>query len=137
MSFLSTGNLTEKSKFEDNEVSIVEINSKLETALTAKQESEAKVVTMEEKIKNYESELTMLREKVRDLDSSKPKEFADNNFKSDENSRKFFERVENTVGKGEIARYEQFLLFPQCFQKTWYYRQIKTRAYFRKWLTLL
>ena len=21
------------------------------------------------------------------------------------------------VGKGEIARYEQFLLFPQCFQK--------------------
>ena len=22
-----------------------------------------------------------------------------------------------TVGKGEIARYEQFLLFPQCFQK--------------------
>ena len=24
--------------------------------------------------------------------------------------------VEN-VGKGEIARYEQFLLFPQCFQK--------------------
>ena len=23
----------------------------------------------------------------------------------------------NTVGKGEIARYEQFLLFPQCFQK--------------------
>ena len=26
--------------------------------------------------------------------------------------------VENTVGKGEIARHEQFLLFPQCFQKT-------------------
>ena len=26
--------------------------------------------------------------------------------------------VENTVVKGEIARYEQFLLFPQCFQKT-------------------
>ena len=26
-------------------------------------------------------------------------------------------RVENIVGKGEIARYEQFLLFPQCFQK--------------------
>ena len=27
-------------------------------------------------------------------------------------------RVENTVGKREIARYEQFLLFPLCFQKT-------------------
>ena len=26
--------------------------------------------------------------------------------------------MENTVGKGEIARYEQFLLFPRCFQKT-------------------
>ena len=26
--------------------------------------------------------------------------------------------VENTVGKGEIARDEQFLLFPLCFQKT-------------------
>ena len=25
--------------------------------------------------------------------------------------------VENIVGKGEIARYEQFLPFPQCFQK--------------------
>ena len=26
-------------------------------------------------------------------------------------------RVENAVEKGEIARDEQFLLFPQCFQK--------------------
>ena len=26
-------------------------------------------------------------------------------------------RVENIEGKGEIARYEQFLLFPQCFKK--------------------
>ena len=51
------------------------------------------------------------------LDSSRPKEFADDNFNSDENGRKFSKRVENTVGKGEIARYEQFLLFPQCFQK--------------------
>ena len=44
-------------------------------------------------------------------------EFADDNFKFDENGRNSFKRVENTVGKGEIARYEQFLLFPQCFQK--------------------
>ena len=51
------------------------------------------------------------------LDSSIPKEFADDNFKFDENGRKLSKRVENTVGKGEIARYEQFLLFPQCFQK--------------------
>ena len=52
------------------------------------------------------------------LDWSKLKEFADDNFKFDENSRKFSRRVENTVEKGEIARYEQFLRFPQCFQKT-------------------
>ena len=43
---------------------------------------------------------------------------ADDNLEFDENSRKLFKRVENTVGKGEIACYEQFLFFPQCFQKT-------------------
>ena len=52
------------------------------------------------------------------LDSSKPKEFADDNFKFVENGRKLPKQVENTVGKGEIARYKQFLLFPQCFLKT-------------------
>ena len=51
------------------------------------------------------------------LDSSKLKEFADDDFKFDENGRKLSEQVENTVGKGEIACYEQFLRFPQCFQK--------------------
>ena len=40
------------------------------------------------------------------------KEIADDNFKFHENERKFSKQVENTVGKGEIARYEQFLLFP-------------------------
>ena len=45
------------------------------------------------------------------------KQSADDNFIFDENSRKFSKSVENTVGKGEIARYKQFLLFPQCFQK--------------------
>ena len=50
------------------------------------------------------------------LDSSKLKEFADDNFKFDENGRKLSKGVENTVGKGEIAHYEQFLLFPLCFQ---------------------
>ena len=77
------------------------------------------------------------------VDSSKLKEFADDNFKFDEYDGKFSDRVENnfsfshrvfkrlvlqirknglqykslenSVGKGEIARYEQFLLFPRCF----------------------
>ena len=39
------------------------------------------------------------------------------NSKFDEKGRKLSKQVENTVGKGEITRYEQFLLFQQCFQK--------------------
>ena len=61
--------------------------------------------------------LTKLMTRQPILDWSKLKQSADNNFKFDENSRKFSKQVENTVGKGEIARYEQFLLFPQCFRK--------------------
>ena len=53
------------------------------------------------------------------LDSSKLKEFADDNFKFDGYGGKFSKGVENTVRNEEIARYEQFLLFPKCFQKTW------------------
>ena len=45
------------------------------------------------------------------------KEFAHDNFRFDENGRKLSKQVENTLGKGEIASYEQFLLFPRCFQK--------------------
>ena len=56
------------------------------------------------------------------------KEFAEDNFKFEENGRKFFKWLENTVGKGEIAHYEQFLLFLQCFSKDLYCRHIKTRA---------
>ena len=45
------------------------------------------------------------------------KKFADDNFKFEENDINFSKRVENTVGKGEIARKEQFLHFQQCFRK--------------------
>ena len=51
------------------------------------------------------------------VNSSILKEFADNNSKFDENVSKFPKRVENIVGKEEIARYEQSLHFP-VFQKT-------------------
>ena len=51
------------------------------------------------------------------LGSLKLKEFADNNFKCDKIGEKFYKSVENTVEKGEIAHYKNFLLFPQCFQK--------------------
>ena len=49
--------------------------------------------------------------------TSELKNFADHNFKFDENGRKLSKTVENTGRKGEIACYEQFLLFPSCFQK--------------------
>ena len=61
------------------------------------------------------TKLTFTRRQI--LDSSKLKEFADDNIKLDKNGRKLSKWVENTVGKGKIAHYEQFLLFPQCFQK--------------------
>ena len=54
------------------------------------------------------------------------KEFADDNFKFDKNGRKSSKQVENTVGKGEIACHEQFLLFPQCFQKACFEGASKT-----------
>ena len=62
------------------------------------------------------------------LDSSKLKESADDNSEFDENGGKFSKRVENTMGKGKIARYEQFRLFSTVFPKELYCRQIKTRA---------
>ena len=51
------------------------------------------------------------------LHSSKFEEFVDKYLKFEEYGVIFSKRVENTVGKGEIARYELFLLFPQCFEK--------------------
>ena len=83
------------------------------------------------------------------------KEFADDNLIFDENGSEFSKKVEknvekekllvisnfsffpqcfqktctaDNVGKGEIARYEQFLLFPTMFSKDLYCRHIKTRA---------
>ena len=37
-------------------------------------------------------------------------------FQIDKIRRKLSKQVKNTAGKGEMARYEQFLLFPQRFQ---------------------
>ena len=43
----------------------------------------------------------------------------------------FFKSVENTMGKGEIVHYEQFLLF-SVFSKDLYCRHIKTQGLFEK-----
>ena len=45
------------------------------------------------------------------------KEFADDNFKFDENGRKLSTWVENTVGNGEIACYKQFLHSHSVFKR--------------------
>ena len=62
------------------------------------------------------------------LDSSKLKEFVNDNFRFDINGKKFSKWVENNLGKGESARYEQFLLFLAMFSKGLYCRHIKTRV---------
>ena len=62
--------------------------------------------------------LTLTKRQI--LDSSKLKEFADDNFKFDENGRKLSKQVENTVGKAEIARYEQISPFPTIFKRLVY-----------------
>ena len=43
------------------------------------------------------------------------REFADDNSESKESGGKLSKRIENTAGKGEIARYEQFFPFPTVF----------------------
>ena len=55
------------------------------------------------------------------LDSSKLKDFEDDNFKFDKNSRKLFKPVENTVGKTEIA----ISPFPTMFPKGLFPKGIK------------
>ena len=51
------------------------------------------------------------------LDSFKLKEFAEDNFKFDYDAKKFSNKPENTVGKGEIACYKLFLLFSMVLSK--------------------
>ena len=62
------------------------------------------------------------------------KQFADDKFKLDKNGRKFPERVKNTVGKGEIAHYEQFLIFFHSVFKRLVLQTRKHQGLFGKWL---
>ena len=62
------------------------------------------------------------------LDSSKLKEFADSNFKFDENCRKFSKWVVNTIGKGESASSP----FPTVFSKDLYSRLVKQGLFWKR-----
>ena len=42
---------------------------------------------------------------------------ADDKLNDAKKMRFLFDRVQNINGKGEIAGYQHFLLFPQCFHK--------------------
>ena len=51
------------------------------------------------------------------LDWSKLEAFADNKINAIKKQKFNLGLLKNIVGKGEIACYKHFLLFPQCFQK--------------------
>lgn len=67
--FVQTGSLAGSAKFEDSgtDVNLTDMSSKLDNALTAKQEAEAKVAGLETKLQQYEQELTQLKEGVSGL----------------------------------------------------------------------
>ena len=156
-----------KNKLQQQEVTIAQLESSLQSSKTKETEIRTQVSELESRndcLKKSQAELTdqraELEKKVQDLEkdlsatqtelelnrkvrlviiylhgqysptifnsfpndtfkTSKLKEFADNYFKFEENGRKFSKKVENSVGKGEISRYEPILLFSQCFQKTY------------------
>ena len=62
------------------------------------------------------------------LDSSKLKEFADNKFEFDENGKKIFKWVENTLRKRRNCSLRAISPFPTVFSKDLYCRHVKTRA---------
>ena len=51
------------------------------------------------------------------LDETKLSAHADDKLNVAKMMISLFDGVENTVGKGENAGYQHFLLFPQCFPK--------------------
>ena len=53
----------------------------------------------------------------KNLDVAKLKAFADNKLRVSKLTISLFDSVENTVGKGENAGLQHFLLFPQCIPK--------------------
>ena len=61
------------------------------------------------------------------LGQTKLKAFADDKINVAEKFKFVLGMVENTVGIGENAGYQNFLLFPQCFQKGSYTGSLKVK----------
>ena len=51
------------------------------------------------------------------LERSKLKAYADNKLNTAKMTILLCDRLENTLGKGENAGYQHFLLFPKCFPR--------------------
>ena len=58
---------------------------------------------------------------------TKLKVFADDKFNIDKMTISLLDKLENTVGKGENAGYQHFLLFPTVFSKAFFFRVVKSR----------
>ena len=63
----------------------------------------------------------------KDLGWSKFKAFADDKINVGKKLKTVYGRVENIVGKGENAGYQHFLLFLQCFQKSFLLGVLKSQ----------
>ena len=63
--------------------------------------------------------------KRQNFDRTKFKAFADDKLNVAKMMIPLFNRVENTVGKGENAGYQHFLLFPQSFCIAFFFRVVK------------
>ena len=59
-------------------------------------------------------------DKILVLPKSKALNFADDKLNVNQNTEVVLHRIENIEGKEENAGYQYFLLFPQCFQKTFF-----------------
>ena len=77
--------------------------------------------------------MTLALTKPKNLDSLKLKEFADDNFKFNENDWNFSKSLENTVKNSN----DKFLLFSQCFKNTYTKHMWKARACFSTELNIL
>ena len=58
------------------------------------------------------------------LDMTNLKAFGEYKFSVAKMKISFFDRVENTVGKGENAGYQHFLLFPTLFSKASFFFRV-------------
>ena len=74
-------------------------------------------IELKRQILSFQEHLTLYKSN-KNFDITKLKAFADDKSNIAKIKISLFDRVENTVGKGENAGYQHFLLFPQCFQKS-------------------